>query len=147
MKCVSRVKKTMSLAQEKAWPHTGPLAMGLLPDTLSCGLCRRRENRERFPHHWLQRQLLVSDPGMHRGTCDSYVPSCMSGSLTRGGGEDIPGIPAHEKSTILRIWWPLPEPMMTQFTDAYIFNTQLRCITVCCVYWSLCWNLYQPTFH
>ena len=46
-----------------------------------------------FPRHWFQRKLLVSDPGMHRGTCVTHVPWCMSGSLTRGGGENVPGIP------------------------------------------------------
>ena len=39
-----------------------------------------RECRERFPRHWLQWKPLVSDPD-------------MSGSLTRGGGESVPGIP------------------------------------------------------
>ena len=67
--------------------------MGLLPDTQNCGLCMRRECRGRFPHHWLQRKPLVSDPGMHHGTCVTHVPWCMSGSLTRGGGENVPGIP------------------------------------------------------
>ena len=43
--------------------------------------------------HRLQRKLLVSYPGMHHGTCVTKVPWCMSGSLTRGGGENIPGIP------------------------------------------------------
>ena len=43
--------------------------------------------------HWLQRKLLVSDSGMHHGTCVTHVPWCMSGSLTRGGGENVPGIP------------------------------------------------------
>ena len=28
-----------------------------------------------------------------RGTCLTHVPWCMSGSLTRGGGENVPGIP------------------------------------------------------
>ena len=46
-----------------------------------------------FPRHWFQRKLLVSDPGMHHGTCVTHVPWCMSGSLTRGGGENVPGIP------------------------------------------------------
>ena len=45
------------------------------------GLRMRRECRERFPRYHLQRKPLVSDPGMH-------VPWCMSGSLTRGGGEN-----------------------------------------------------------
>ena len=30
---------------------------------------------------------------MHHGTCVTHVPCCMSGSLTRGGGENVPGIP------------------------------------------------------
>ena len=29
----------------------------------------RPECRERFPRHQLQRKPLVSDPGMHHGTC------------------------------------------------------------------------------
>ena len=51
--------------------------MGLLPDTWNCGLCRRRECRERFPRH-----PRVSDPDMHHGTCMPHVPWCMWGSLT-----------------------------------------------------------------
>ena len=54
----------------------------------------RRECRERFPHHWFQRKPLVSDPGMHHGTCVTHVPWCMSGSLNRVGGKSdlcIPG--------------------------------------------------------
>ena len=46
----------------------------------------RRECRERFPHHRLQRKPLVSDPRMHHGTCVTHVRWCMSGSLTLGGG-------------------------------------------------------------
>ena len=53
----------------------------------------RREYREHFPRHWLQRKPLVSDPGMHHGTCVTQVPWCMSGSLTRGGRENVPFIP------------------------------------------------------
>ena len=30
---------------------------------------------------------------MHHGTCVTHVPWCMSGSLTLGGGENVPGIP------------------------------------------------------
>ena len=67
--------------------------MGLLPDAYNCGLRMRRECRERFPSHRLQRKPLVSDPGMHHGTCVTHVPWCMSGSLVRGGGENVPGIP------------------------------------------------------
>ena len=67
--------------------------MSLLPDTQHCGLRMRRECRERFLRHRLQRKPLVSDPGMHHGTCFTHVPWCMSGSQTRGGGENVPGIP------------------------------------------------------
>ena len=39
----------------------------------------------------LQRAPLRSDPGMHDGTCVTHVPWCMSGSLIRGGVENVPG--------------------------------------------------------
>ena len=45
-----------------------------------------------FSHHRLQRKPLVSDPNTHHGTCVTHVPWCKSGSLTRGGGENVPGI-------------------------------------------------------
>ena len=77
----------------------GSPTMGLLPDTQTCGLHMRWECRERFPCHRLQRKPLVSDPDMHHGMCTAHVPWCMSGSLTPGGGENVPGIPA-----ILCIW-------------------------------------------
>ena len=51
---------------------------------------------ERFSRHRLQRKPLVSDPGMHHGTCFTHVPWCMSGSPTRGGGENVPGIPGSD---------------------------------------------------
>ena len=53
----------------------------------------RQECRERFPLDRLQKKPLVSDPGMHHGTIGTHVPWCMSGSLTHGGGENVPGIP------------------------------------------------------
>ena len=67
----------------------------------NCGLRMRPECRESFLHHRLQGKPLVSDPGMHYSTCIIHVPWCMSGSLTRGGGENVPDIPgacisAHE---------------------------------------------------
>ena len=60
--------------------------MGLFPDTQNRGLRMRRECRERFPRHRLQRKPLVNDPGMHHGTCVTHVPRCTSGSLNCGGG-------------------------------------------------------------
>ena len=79
-------------------------AMGLLSDRQNCGLRMRRECRERFPRHRLQRKPLVSDPGMHRGSCVTHVPWCMSRSLTHGGGKTFPTFPAHAQPASLRIW-------------------------------------------
>ena len=56
------------------------------------------------PRRRFQRELLVSDPGMHHGTCVTHVPWCMSGSLTCGDGENVPGIPGACAPAILRIW-------------------------------------------
>ena len=67
------------------------VSMDLLSDIWNCAL--RRECRERFPRHQLQRKTLVSDLGMHHGTCVTHVPWCTSGSLTRSGGENVPGNP------------------------------------------------------
>ena len=67
--------------------------MALLPDTQKCGLRMQRKSRERFPRHCLQRKTLVSDLGMHHGTCVTHVPWCMSRSLICGGGENVPGFP------------------------------------------------------
>ena len=45
-----------------------------------------------------------SYPGMPHGTCVTHVPWCMSGSLTRGGGENVLGIPGTCARAILGIW-------------------------------------------
>ena len=57
-----------------------------------------------FPRRRFQRKPLVSNPGMHHGTCVMHVPWCMSGSLTRGDGEKVRGIPGACTPAILRIW-------------------------------------------
>ena len=57
-----------------------------------------------FPRRRFQRKPLVSDPGMHHGTCVTHVPWCMSGSRTRGGGKNVPGIPGACAPAISRIW-------------------------------------------
>ena len=56
------------------------------------------------PRRRFQRKPLVSDPAMHHGTCVTHVPWCMSGSLTCGDGENVPGIPGACAPAILRIW-------------------------------------------
>ena len=61
-------------------------SMGLLPNMQNRGLLMRRECWERFPRHRFQRKPLVSEPGMHHGTCVAHVPWCMPGSLNRSGG-------------------------------------------------------------
>ena len=57
-----------------------------------------------FPRRRFQKKPLVSYPGMHHGTCVTHVPWCMSGSGTRGGGENVPGIPGACAPAISRIW-------------------------------------------
>ena len=91
---------TMHMVHEniaRLWTHILH-PTGLLPDTQNCGCTCAWNARNVFPHHRLQRELLISDPGMHHGACVTHVPWCMSGSLTRSGGEDVPGIPG--------AWWP-----------------------------------------
>ena len=57
-----------------------------------------------FARRRFQRKLLVSDPGMHHGTCVTHMPWCMPGSPTCGDGENVPGIPGTCAPAILRIW-------------------------------------------
>ena len=72
------------------YEQSGPLnftAKGLLTDTWNCWLRMRRECRERFPRHRLKKKTLYSNPDKHRCTCVTYVPWCMSGSLTSVAGK------------------------------------------------------------
>ena len=55
--------------------------------------CACAGNAGRFSRRRLQRKLLVSDLGMHHGTCSTHVPWCMPKSLTRDGGENVTDIP------------------------------------------------------
>ena len=47
----------------------------------------------KFSRHPFKRKPLISDPGMHHGKCLMHVSWCMSGSLSHGGKENVPGIP------------------------------------------------------
>ena len=80
----------------------GPWASYQIPKIASCA-CARNAGTD-FPRVWLQRKPLVSDPGMHHGTCVTHVSWCMSGLLTRGGRENVPGIPSACAPAILRIF-------------------------------------------
>ena len=53
------------------------------------------------------KEQLVSDPGMHHGTCMTHVPWCMSGSLTCGGRKNVPGIPVAytTRNFTYLVWW------------------------------------------
>ena len=79
-----------------------------------------------FPRHRLQRKPLVSDPGMHHGTCVTHVPWCMSGSLTRGGGENVPGIPGACALAILRIWQEAHRSSLTVSVFGH-YTTSIDC--------------------
>ena len=46
-----------------------------------------------FSRHRPRRKTLISDSDIYHGTCVTHVPWWMSESLTRGGGEIVPGIP------------------------------------------------------
>ena len=75
-----------------------------------------------FARRWIQRKPRVSDLGMHHGTCVRHMSWCMSGSLTRGGGENVPGIPGACAPAILRIWQEThgegtTGPLFTKRTD------------------------------
>ena len=78
----------------------------------------RWECRERFPRHILQGKPLVSDPGMHHGTCVTHVPWCISGSPTRGGGENVPGVPG---ACATRNFTYLARGSLTCFLYCWIF--------------------------
>ena len=102
----------------------------------------RLEWRERFPRHRLQRKPLVSDPGMHRGTCLKLVSWCMPGSLTRSGGENVPGIPgacATSNFTYLvrgPLWWEKSLKLL-------IRRGRVTHICVCklCYHWFRWWYI------
>ena len=58
-----------------------------------------------FPATDFKEKPLVSDPCMHYGTFLTHVPWCMSVSLTRGGGKNVPGIRGACTTRIcFRIW-------------------------------------------
>ena len=92
-----------------------PKRMVLLPDTLNCVLRKHRECRERFPRHRLQRKPLLSDPGMHHGTCVTHVPWYMSVSLNPLWQEKMfPAFLAHAQPAILRIWQEVHDSFSTE---------------------------------
>ena len=66
---------------------SSPLASYQIRKIAGCACAGNAKNV--FPTHRLQRKPLFSD----HGTYVTHVPWCMSGSLTCGGGENVPAIP------------------------------------------------------
>ena len=93
-----------SLVQIIAWLRVGdkPWASYQIRTIAGCACAGNAGNV--FPRRRIQRKTLVSDPVMHHGTCVTHVPWCMSGSLTRCGRENVPGILGACAPVILRIW-------------------------------------------
>ena len=109
----------------------------------------------RFPRHRLQRKPLVSDPDMHHSTCVTHVPWCMSGSLNRGDGENVPGIPGACATrnmrylargpcpclviTVTSKWapWRLKSPASQWFTQTFI-QAQIKENIKAPRHWPLC---------
>ena len=90
-----------------------------------------QECRERFPHHRLQRKLLVSDPGRDHGTCITHVLWRMLGSLTCSGGENVPGIPV--VCTTVNFRYPtrgpcfVPPNFRSELSSAKLWFVELAC--------------------
>ena len=102
------------------------LTIGLLPDTYNCGLHMRRECREHFPPHRLQRNPLVSDHSMHQGMCVMHLPWCMSGWLTCGGEENVPGISQYMRN--LQFYLSGKRPMLQYIPGIRHMVHALLCI-------------------
>ena len=101
-----------------------------------------------FSRQRLQRKPLVNDPGMHHGTCLTW---CMSGSLTRGGGENVLGIPGacatHNFTHLVRGPWHIQNISNSRdwlctmggclFPKRLVFNYQCnRCIVLPISNWA-----------
>ena len=68
--------------------------MGLLPDTQNCGLCMRRQCRERFPRHrGLAIQTCITARAWRTGH-DAWRDRYLKFTFEVGGVENFPGIPA-----------------------------------------------------
>ena len=81
----------MSIGLKSKITKTIPWASHQIRKIAGCACAGNAENV--FPRRRFQRKPLVSDPSMHHGTC-------MSGSLTCGDGENVPGIPGACASAI-----------------------------------------------
>ena len=95
--------------------QVGPWASYQIRKIAGCACAGNARNV--FPRRRFQRKLLVSDPGMHHGTCVTHVPWCMSGSLACGDGENVPGIPRACAPASLRIWQEAHVPIRLSYIN------------------------------
>ena len=82
------VKRHFNTAQwnlPKIWRHALTWAPYEISKIADCACAGNVE--EVFPRLQLQRKPLVSNLGIHHGTCVMHQPRCMSWSLTRDGGK------------------------------------------------------------
>ena len=82
---------------------------------------------------------------MHHGTCVTHVPWCMSGSLTCGDGENVPGIPGACALAILRIWQEAHRVEKTLYGCTYCKICIIK-ISLVFIYCQKCWPL-NKCFH
>ena len=88
-----------------------------IPNIADCACAGNAGNVS--PRRRFQRKPLVSDPGMHHGTCVTHVPWCMSGSHACSDGENVPGIPGACAPAILRIWQEAHGMIFKRYPEVY----------------------------
>ena len=98
-----------------------------------------------LPRRRFQRKPLVSNPGIHHGTCVTHVPWCMSGSLTCGDGETFPAFPAHAHPQFCvsgkrPMYTSLPTVIVTNNHDSEKILFANRCQVIACA------NFYSSLF-
>ena len=86
---------------------------------------------------------------MHHGTCVTRELRCLSGSLTRGGGENVPGIPgacATRNFTYLvrGPWIEGSYNASAVWSKAFINSRRWQAVAGLCDLWrSRCWRRYS----
>ena len=106
--------------------------------------CACAGNAEKvFPRLRIQREPLVSD----HGTCVTHVPWCMSESLTRGGGENVPAYPAHAHPQFyVYDKRPITSHKVWEWVTCYILQTfflVFKCLF--CYFIIIEWHCHEKT--
>ena len=100
----------------------------LMPDTYNFGLRMSPECRDRLLRYRFIRKPLVSDPSIHHGMCVTLVPWCMSESLTRGGGENVPGISG--ACATRNLTYLVRGPLLYHFVDWYKCSSRVFSVLI-----------------